>query len=129
MYMSAEDYEALGSFRLIWCTGVLYHNAEQLRMLRRLYRLLDVGGYLVLESATLRSAKSLPSGAYVQIHYPETYRETGTVTHLPTAGAIKAWLKMVGFRETHDSDCYKRCNKDLIRYRYACICKKKNEWI
>ena len=63
MYMPKEDYDTLGSFRLIWCTGVLYHNAEQMRMLRKLYRLLEVGGYLVLESATLRSSKSLRSGS------------------------------------------------------------------
>lgn len=127
MYMPTQDYEALGSFRLIWCTGVLYHNAEQMRMLRKLYRLLKVGGYLVLESATLRLAKSLRSGAYVEIHYPETYRQTGTVTHLPTADAIRAWLTMVGFQEIHDSHCYRSYNRNLIGQRYACICKKNDE--
>ena len=127
MYMSTQEYETLGSFRLIWCTGVLYHNAEQMRILRKLYRLLEVGGYLVLESATLRLAKSLRSGSYVEIHYPKTYRQTGTITHLPTVGAIRAWLAMVGFQEIHDSDCYRNYNRNLIRQRYACICKKKAE--
>ena len=96
-------------------------------MLRKLYRLLEIGGYLVLESATLRLAKSLRSGSYVEIHYPESYRNTGTVTHLPTANAIRAWLTMVGFREIHDSNCYKPYNRDLIGQRYACICKKNDE--
>jgi 2-polyprenyl-3-methyl-5-hydroxy-6-metoxy-1,4-benzoquinol methylase len=127
LYMSIQDYEALGKFRLVWCIGVLYHNAEQMRMLRKLYRLLDVGGYLVLESATLRLAKSLQQGSYVEIHYPETYRNTRTITHLPTTGAIKSWLRMVGFQEIHDSSCYRRYNKDLKDQRYACICKKNNE--
>ncbi len=127
MYMQPQDYETLGSFRLIWCTGVLYHNAEQMRMLRKLYSLLDVGGYLVLESATLRGAKSLRSGAYVEIHYPETYRQSGTVTHLPTADAIKAWLTMVGFQDIHDSHCYRSYNRNLIQHRHACICKKNDE--
>jgi len=127
MYMTMQEYETLGRFRLIWCTGVLYHNAEQMRMLRKLYRLLEVGGYLVLESATLRLAKALRNGSYVEIHYPETYRQTGTVTHLPTAGAIKAWLTMVGFREIYDSNCYVSHHKNLIGQRYACLCKKNAE--
>ncbi len=127
MYMPILDYEALGKFHLIWCTGVLYHNTEQMRLLRKLYQLLEVGGYLVLESATLRLAKSLQNGCFVQIHYPETYKNTGTVTHLPTANAIKAWLTMVGFKEIYDSKCYVRYNRKIIGQRYACICKKNDE--
>lgn len=124
MYLPQEEYSALGTFGLIWCTGVLYHNAEQLRLLRKLYKLLDTGGYLVLESATLRLAASMRDGCFVEIHYPDTYRNTGTVTHLPTAGAINAWLRMVGFQEIHTSSCYDRENADLVGQRHACICRK-----
>jgi SAM-dependent methyltransferase len=124
MYLSPEQYESLGQFDLIWCTGVLYHNAEQLRFLRRLYRLLNGGGSLVLESATLRGPKSLRDGCYVEIHYPKTYRDTGTTTHLPTAMAIRAWLQMVGFQEMRDSSCFDKENSDLVGQRYACICRK-----
>jgi SAM-dependent methyltransferase len=127
MYMSVAEQLSLDKFDLIWCTGVLYHNAEQLRLLRKLYRILNVGGYLVIESATLRLAKKLREGCYVEIHYPRTYRDTGTITHLPSANAIKAWLKMVGFRQVQDSSCYEKDNKDLIGQRYACICKKTAE--
>lgn len=127
MYMSKQEYHALDSFDLIWCTGILYHNPEQMRFLRKLYKMLNVGGHLVLESATLRSAGSLKNGCYVEIHYPETYRNTGTITHLPTANAIKAWLKMVGFQEIHDSLCYDEENKDLRDVRYACICIKNDD--
>jgi 2-polyprenyl-3-methyl-5-hydroxy-6-metoxy-1,4-benzoquinol methylase len=124
MYMPREEYQSLGRFHLIWCTGVLYHNAEQLRFLRKLYHLLDIGGYLVLESATLRLARSLRNGSFVQIHYPETYRDTGTITHVPTASAIEAWLTMVGFREIHRSSCYEKHDRKLLGQRFACICKK-----
>lgn len=124
MYMPAAKFEELGKFSLVWCTGVLYHNAEQLRMLRKLYKLLDVGGCLVLESSTMRASKFLTDRALVEIHYPQTHRNTGTVTHLPTAGAIRAWLAMVGFREIHSSNCYEKYNRDLIGQRYACICRK-----
>jgi len=27
----------------------------------------------------------LQQGAFVEIHYPQTYRDTGTITHLPSA--------------------------------------------
>lgn len=124
MYMPREEYAGLGTFDVIWCTGVLYHNPEQLRFLRKLYRLLNVGGCLVLESATWRGAKRLRDASYVEIHYPQTYRNTGTITHLPTANAIKAWLSMVGFTRVHDSRCFENENRDVIGQRYACFAIK-----
>jgi 2-polyprenyl-3-methyl-5-hydroxy-6-metoxy-1,4-benzoquinol methylase len=127
MYMAASEISDLGAFALVWCTGVLYHNAEQLRMLRKLYKLLDVGGCLVLESALMRAPRYLLDMPLVEIHYPVTHRNTGTVTHLPTVGAIKAWLKMVGFAEIHDADCYRKYNSDVIGQRYACICRKASD--
>lgn len=127
MYMANEEIHSLGKFDLIWCTGVLYHNAEQLRFLRKLYKLLNPGGYLVLESATLRLSKKMADKPYVEIHYPQTYRNTGTITHLPSASAIKSWLLMVGFQEIFDSACFEKENRDLIHQRYACICRKTNE--
>ncbi|MFZ0695102.1 MAG: class I SAM-dependent methyltransferase [Alphaproteobacteria bacterium] len=127
MYMPQAGFDALGRFDLIWCTGVLYHNAEQLRFLRKLYKLLEVGGWLVLESATLRGHSLFRESAYVQIHYPRTYRNTGTVTHLPTAGAVKAWLSMAGFSETRDSRCFEQDNRNLIGIRKAWLARKTNE--
>jgi SAM-dependent methyltransferase len=123
-YMTPPELDSLGEFDLIWCTGVLYHNAEQLRFLRKLYKRLAVGGHLVLESATLRGKALLREGAFVQVHYPETYRDTGTITHLPSRGAVKAWLTMVGFKHIQDSGCYGPHNRDLVDHRYACLCGK-----
>lgn len=123
MYMSHEEIEKLGKFDLVWCTGVLYHNAEQMRLLRKLYKLLNADGMLVMESATLRN-QSMQDKAYVEVYYPETFRNTGTVTHLPNALAIKAWLQMAGFDEIFDSNCYENYGRDLMDHRYACICKK-----
>jgi SAM-dependent methyltransferase len=125
MYLPQADIDALGQFDLIWCTGVLYHNAEQLRLLRRLYKLLTVGGYLVLESATARSNPAIRNGCFVEIYYPKTYRDTGTITHLPTAAAINAWLNMVGFSEIYDAEaCYAKEDRRLIGQRHACIARK-----
>lgn len=127
MYMPQAEIDALGRFDLIWCTGVLYHNAEQLRFLRKLYKLLAVGGWLVLESSTLRGPSLIRKGAYVQIHYPRTYRDTGTVTHLPTAAAVKAWLSMAGFSEIRDSRCFEKDNPDLIGLRMAWLVHKADD--
>ncbi len=112
---------------MIYFTGILYHNAEQLRFLRQLYKMLNPGGYLVLESATLQSNRKMRNGAYVEIFYPNTYRNTGSVTHLPSKGAINAWLQMVGFHEVTESRCYKKYNRKIVGQRYACIAKKSSE--
>jgi SAM-dependent methyltransferase len=44
LYMTQEDYESLGKFDLIYFTGVLYHNPEQLRFIQKLYDKLNYGG-------------------------------------------------------------------------------------
>ena len=54
MYLSPEEYKQLGKFDLIWFTGVIYHNPEQLRFLYKLYNQLNTKGVLVLESSTIR---------------------------------------------------------------------------
>src|SRR5438874_48671 len=35
LYLTPAELAGLGTFDLVWCLGVLYHNAEQLRRLRR----------------------------------------------------------------------------------------------
>lgn len=127
MYMPRAELEALGRFDLVWCTGVLYHNAEQLRMLRRLFALLQPGGHLVLESATLRGSRRLRAQPIVQVYFPETYRNTGTITHMPTAAAIRAWLGMAGFEKVQDSRCFDKSNRDVASGRMACIATKKDD--
>lgn len=43
LYLTKEQHEQLGSFDLVWCLGVLYHNVEQLRLLNKLHDLCKVG--------------------------------------------------------------------------------------
>jgi SAM-dependent methyltransferase len=118
-----DGFTALPRFAVIWCTGVLYHNAEQLRFLRRLYRQLDKGGWLILESATARRPENQDQ-AVVEIYYPERYRDTLSVTHIPSKAAVEAWLGMVGFRDVSRSACYDRLCPDLKPHRGAWICRK-----
>jgi hypothetical protein len=86
---------------------VLYHNVEQLRLLRRLFHLTQPNGAVVIESATTRN-KRLADLNVVEIHWPDLYRGQRTITHLPSRVAIKSWLEMVGFEQVRIEDVYSR---------------------
>ena len=55
LYLDKEKYKDLENFDLIYFTGVLYHNPEQLKFIKKLYDKLNPEGVLVLESATTRN--------------------------------------------------------------------------
>jgi SAM-dependent methyltransferase len=111
-------------YDLVWCTGVLYHNPEQLRMIRHLYDLLAPGGVLVLESATTRNPR-LRDKNCVEIVYPpsddlkQRYHISANITHLPSARAIASWLAMLGFEQVMASACHRRVSRALARDRAA----------
>lgn len=127
MYMSQAEIDALGKFDLVWFTGVLYHNTEQLRFIRALYKITKAPGWLVLESATYRGPQSIREKPFVEIHYPNTYRNTTTITHMPTAAAIDAWLQMAGYKSILRSNCFKHEDLTADSQRAAFIAKKVNE--
>ena len=126
MYLSKNEYDELGKFDLIYFTGVLYHNPEQLRFIKKLYEKLNINGVLVLESATIRN-QILRKSNVVQVWYPETYRDTTTITHMPSKNAIKSWLRMAGFSKILDSNCYVHENYDVKNTRYACFAQRQEE--
>jgi len=107
LYLSDEERHRLGEFDLVWCLGVLYHNVEQLRLLRILHQLCRPGGKLVLESSTTRNRR-LEDLNVVEIHWPHLYRDVSTITHLPSRSAIRSWLEMVGFARVELLDVYSR---------------------
>ena len=107
LYLTQEQYRQLGTFDLIWCLGVLYHNVEQLRLLKRLFDLSNANGCVVIESATTKN-KKLKKLNIVEIHWPYTHRNVSTMTHLPSRLAIKSWLEMVGFTNVKIWDIYSR---------------------
>lgn len=123
LYMNKKEIEELGKFDLIYFTGIIYHNAEQLRFVQKIYELLNENGVLVLESSTIRNI-ILRKLNIVQIWYPNSFRSTSTITHLPSKKAIKSWLKMVGFNKIHDSNCFNFENFNIKDTRYACIAEK-----
>jgi SAM-dependent methyltransferase len=116
-------------FDLVWCTGVLYHNPEQLRMVRRLYDLVEPGGVLVLESATTRHPR-LRDENCVEIVFPPSdetkrkYHISLNVTHLPSAVAVRSWLQMVGFMDVRLSRCHRAVSRALARARVAYLARR-----
>ena len=115
-YMSSEEYSDLGKFDLIWCTGVLYHNPEQLKMLKKFYNLLNYGGVLVLETATTRNNK-LSKKTAIEI-------QAGGQYHFPTKKALNLMMKMVGFNEIYQSKCFNKENYNKNNIRLAVLAKK-----
>lgn len=107
LYMTPDEYRHLGTFDLIWALGVLYHNVEQVRLLKRLFDACDVDGRIVIESATARN-RTIEGLNAVEVCWPETYRGVPTITHLPSRLAIKSWLEMVGFTNVTIRDVYSR---------------------
>ncbi len=114
----------LEPFDVVWCTGVLYHNPEQLRMVRRLSDLLKLGGVLVLESATTRRRR-LRGANCVEVLYPPSekakrkYHVSMNITHLPSARAIESWLTMVGLERVSRARCHRRVSRSLALARAA----------
>jgi SAM-dependent methyltransferase len=119
--------EELEPFDLVWCTGVLYHNPEQLRMISKLFDLTKPGGLLVIESATARR-RALRDENCVELWYPppdaaikRKHHISGNVTHLPSRKAIESWLALAGFEEIRLSDCHRRQSRALARVRAAFV--------
>jgi SAM-dependent methyltransferase len=130
--MYDRQCEELEPFDLLWCTGVLYHNPEQLRMIRRLFDMLKPGGILILESATARR-RHLRDDVCVEIwngidkaehrrHHVST-----NVTHLPSRLAIKGWMEMVGFKDIQLSHSHSKVLRQLRKTRAAFIARKPGE--
>ena len=118
--------EALEPFDVVWCTGVLYHNPEQLRMMRRLFDLTKPGGVLVMESATARRP-GLRHENVVEIWYPADKAKmrplhiSTNVTHLPSRRAMQSWMEMVGFEDIRLSACHRAVGRGLAADRAAFI--------
>ena len=116
-------------FDAIWCTGVLYHNPEQLRMIVRLYDWLAPDGLLVLETATARRAATrnqpcveIWHNVPKQVH--QANHVSSNVTHLPSRSAVAAWLEMAGFADIELSSCHRQQSLSLAQNRVAFVCRR-----
>lgn len=127
--MYDDGCATLDPFDVVWCTGVLYHNPEQLRMIKRLFDFTRRGGILVIESATARR-RHLRDENCVEIWFGvpkathSAHHVSVNVTHLPSKRAVLSWLGMVGFEDICASDCLHRVLRKLGRDRAAFIAQR-----
>jgi hypothetical protein len=81
LYMPAEELASLGTFDLVWCLGVLYHPAEQLRLIRRLRRLTAESGQVAIETYVL-ARRPFRDANVVQLQWPRPWRGIEMITHI-----------------------------------------------
>lgn len=128
LYLTPEELAKLGHFDLIWCTGVLYHNPEPLRLIKRLFNLLSSEGLFILETSLTRHP-DLKDHNCVEIMWPKSQLclrvgqddhqlipskivpEFGqsksiqsNISHFPSRKAVISWLEMCGFQEIEEID-------------------------
>jgi tRNA (mo5U34)-methyltransferase len=96
LYMPHDELESLGTFDLVWCLGVLYHNAEQLRLIRRLRKLTVEGGQVAVETHVL-ARRPFRDANVVQVQWPRPWHGIETITHIPSRRAVRSWLEMAGY--------------------------------
>lgn len=115
-YMSNKELKDLGKFDLVWFTGILYHNPEQLRLLKKIFKILNDGGVVVIETAITRNWK-ISNQTAIEIVADGQY-------HFPTKKGLLQMLKMVGFSEVLISNCYDYENYNKKNIRLALTAKK-----
>lgn len=93
-------YELLGvehlpfyeeKFDVIFCLGVLYHRSDPVMMLKALYKGLDKGGEVILDTFMIDGEEEIcltPAGSYSKI--PNIY-------FVPTVKALENWCRRAGF--------------------------------
>ena len=122
-------FDDMEPFDVVWCTGVLYHNPEQLRFVRQLFDLTASGGLLILETATARRPRTRNENC-VEIWYPpdkaagRAYHVSANVTHLPSARAVYSWMQMIGFTDIEKSACHRAVGRALAADRVAYIARR-----
>lgn len=130
--MYDAQFDRLAPFDVVWCTGVLYHNPEQLRFVRKMFDLTAPNGLLVLETATARRPATRNENC-VEIWYPSdkqagrAYHVSTNVTHLPSAKAVHSWLQMIGFSDIVKSTCHRSVTRALAADRAAFVARRPSE--
>ncbi|MBV1909733.1 MAG: tRNA 5-methoxyuridine(34)/uridine 5-oxyacetic acid(34) synthase CmoB [Kangiellaceae bacterium] len=92
--------ESMGKdgFDSIFCMGVLYHQKSPINLIQRLFKLLNSGGELILETLVVDGDENtvfLPSGRYAQMR---------NVWFLPSTTALELWLYKCGFKDVQTID-------------------------
>lgn len=84
-----EFYEH--KFDILFCLGVLYHRSDPVAMLKSLYKGLNKGGELILDTFMIDGE------AEVCLTPKERYSKIPNIYFVPTVNALKNWCHRAGF--------------------------------
>lgn len=114
-------------FEIILCSGVIYHNTEQIRILKKLWSLSSEDCYLIVESSTIRD-KDLKDKNVIQVHWPETYRGVAGLIFHPSKKALISMLDMSGWEVVESSD--EGITPEAVNEeRITLLCRRKKDLI
>ncbi len=106
-----EFYEH--TFDVLFCLGVLYHRSDPVAMLKSLFKGLNKGGELILDTFMIDGEEE------VCLTPRERYSKIPNIYFIPTVNALKNWCYRAGFAEVEVLEIKKT---DLNEQR-------KTEWI
>jgi len=86
-----EFYEH--KFDTLFCLGVLYHRADPIGMLKSLYKGLNQGGELILDTFMIDGEED------VCLTPRDRYSKMNNIYFIPTVSALKNWCYRAGFEE------------------------------
>jgi len=119
---SGITYELLGiehvefyehKFDTLFCLGVLYHRADPIGMLKSLFKGLNEGGELILDTFMIDGEED------VCLTPRDRYSKMGNIYFIPTVSALKNWCYRAGFGEIEVLDMVKTEHEE----------QRKTEWI
>ncbi|MBU1669155.1 tRNA 5-methoxyuridine(34)/uridine 5-oxyacetic acid(34) synthase CmoB [bacterium] len=84
-----EHYEH--KFDVLFCLGVLYHRADPIGMLKSLFKGLNEGGELILDTFMIDGKED------VCLTPRDRYSKMGNIYFIPTINALKNWCLRAGF--------------------------------
>jgi tRNA (mo5U34)-methyltransferase len=99
---SEITYELLGvehvefyehKFDVLFCLGVLYHRPDPIGMLKSLFKGLNAGGELILDTFMIDGEEDLC------LTPRDRYSKMGNIYFIPTVNALKNWCYRAGFDE------------------------------
>jgi tRNA (mo5U34)-methyltransferase len=107
---SGITYELLGiehvefyehKFDVLFCLGVLYHRADPIGMLKSLFKGLNEGGELILDTFMIDGEED------VCLTPRDRYSKMRNIYFIPTVSALKNWCYRAGFDEIEILDIVK----------------------
>lgn len=106
-----EFYEH--KFDILFCLGVLYHRADPIGTLKSLFRGLNEGGELILDTFMIDGDDE------ICLTPRDRYSKMRNIYFIPTISALKNWCYRAGFKEVEVLDTVKTKTSE----------QRKTEWI